>query len=116
MMTARRIRKLRSQICTWKVWVSDGAFGFYGVWSPNLWDLATPREGNGKDPIIIYGLTVEDALRRYARKRPWHDISNLGFYKTTNQWAKVAVLPNHGLHRKACDWKLNKPSDVEFWH
>ena len=116
-MTARKIKKLRSKIRTWKVWYSDHRFHHYR--DMRLFDLATPRElkqDGTTPPVIIYGLDVEDALRRYARKRPWHPIARMFFHRSTSRFADAAVLPNHGLHRKPCAWNLNLPKDVEYWH
>ena len=61
-MNAKRIRKLKTRIKTWKVWFSSGLFGFRGTYDARAYDMATPREP--RPEAIVYGLTLEDALER----------------------------------------------------
>ena len=111
-MTASRIHKLKAKIKTWKVWFSKSMFGFHDIDDIYIGDLASPDEP--KPDAIIYGVDVYDALKRYIDKRP--HARNICLDETHGDtFAKVAVLPNHGLILKACSWKLNLPRHVEFW-
>jgi len=111
-LTASRIRKFKKKIKTWKVWFSRSMFGFNHYTDIYVWKLATSSEP--KPDAIIYGLNVYDALKRYIDKRPYR--RNIQCYETSGDtFAKVAVLPNHGMHKTACPWSLNLPKHVEFW-
>lgn len=111
-MKASKIKKLKQKIKTWKVWFSKSMFGFNDFDDIYVGDLAAPEEP--KPDAVIYGVTVYDALKRYIDKRPY--IRNIQCDETSGDtFAKVAVLPNHGLRLKACPWKLNLPKHVEFW-
>ena len=111
-MKANKIKKLKQKIKTWKVWFSKSMFGFDDINDIYVGDLATPDEP--KPDAIIYGLNIYDALKRYVDKRPY--ARNIQRDETSSDtFAKVAVLPNHGLRLKACSWNLNLPKHVEFW-
>ena len=111
-LTASRIRKIKAKIKTWKVWFSKSMFGFHDFDDIYVGDLATPDEP--KPDAIIYGVSVYDALKRYIDKRP--HARNIQCDETSSDtFAKVAALPNHGLHKTACPWSLNLPKHVEFW-
>lgn len=112
-MTASRIRKIRSKIRTWKIWISSGLFGFNAYYDARPCDMATPREP--APDAIVYGFTLEDALRRFARKRPWSKVGECRFEKTNGvTFARVMALPNHGLFLSGSPWILNRPSDLAF--
>ena len=111
-MNANKAKKLRQKIMTWKVWFSKSMFGFHNV--DDIWvtSLATPREP--KPDAIIYGLNIYDAFKRYLEKRPC--VKDMQRVQTDGKtFARAVVLPNHGLHLKACSWKLNLPKHIQFW-
>jgi len=110
-LTASRIRKLKKKIKTWKVWTSKSMFGFNHYTDIMLYKLATSSE----PPLdaIVYGLNLKDALRRFYEKQPWQGKLNYG-YVDGKTFAKIAVLPNHGMHLKSCPWSLNLPKNIEF--
>ncbi len=111
-MNVNKVKKLRQKIKTWKVWFSKSMFGFDDINDIYIADLATPDEPH--PDAIIYGVNVYDALKRYIDKRPY--ARNIQCDETSGStFAKVAVLPNHGLHLKVCSWRLNLPKHVEFW-
>jgi hypothetical protein len=111
-MKANKMKKLKKKIKTWKVWFSKSMFGFHDFDDICVHSLATPYEP--KPDAIIYGLDIYDALKRYIDKRPY--ARNIQCDETSGDtFAKVAVLPNHGLRRAACPWSLNLPKHVEFW-
>ena len=112
-LTASRIRKLKQKIKTWKVWYSRSMFGFNHYTDIYLWKLATRSEPT--PDAIIYGLNLEDALKRYVSKHPWVASSMRYSRVNSKTFAQVAALPNHGMHKTACPWKLNLPKHVEFW-
>ena len=112
-LTASRICKLRKKIKTWKIWWSRSMFGFHHHTDVYLWKLATSSEP--PPDAIIYGLSLEDALKRYVSKRPW-TASNMRYSQVDSKaFAKFAALPNHGMHRVACPWSSNIPKQVQFW-
>ena len=112
-MKASKIKKLRQKIKTWKVWFSHSAFGFSHYLDTGiLWKLATPNEP--KPDAIVYGLNIDDALERYKKKNPW--LADLWIRQTDYKtFAKVAILPNHGIHTVACPWSLNLRKDIQFY-
>ena len=111
-MKASKIKRLKKKIKTWKVWFSKSMFGFNRSDDIYIHWLATPNEP--KPDAIIYGVNVYDALRRYIANRPWaKDIQRDPTDGKT--FARAAVLPNHGMHLKACSWSLNLPKNIEFW-
>ena len=98
-MKASKIKKLKQKIKTWKVWFSRSMFGFDGTNDIDIDDLATQDEP--KPDAITYGVNVYDALKRYIDKRPY--ARNIQCDETSGDtFAKVALLPNHGLRLKAC--------------
>ena len=110
-MNINKMKKLKKRIKTWKVWFSKSMFGFDDYEDIFTADLATSDEP--QPDAIIYGLDVSDALRRYIAKRPWKDLC---FNMTDGDtFARVAVLPNHGMHRTSCPWALNLPRHIQFW-
>ena len=112
-LTASRIRKLKKKIKTWKIWWSKSMFGFTHHADIYLWKLATSSEPTLD--AVIYGLSFEDALKRYMSKHPWR-ASNIRYSQIDNKtFAKFVALPNHGMHRAACHWSLNLPKNIEFW-
>ena len=112
-LTASRIRKLKKKIKTWKVWWSRSMFGFSHYTDISLYKLAGTREPT--PDAIIYGLSLRDALTRYVSKHPWI-VSNMRYSQIDGKtFAKFVVLPNHGMHLKACPWSLNLPKNIEFW-
>jgi len=111
-MKANKIKKLKQKIKTWKVWFSKSMFGFHDFDDICVHSLATSYEP--KPDAIIYGLDIYDALKRYLEKRPW--AKDIWCSQTDRKtFARAVVLPNHGLHLKACSWNLNLPKHVEFW-
>ena len=112
-MKASKIKRLKKKIKTWKIWWSRSMFGFAHHTDIYLWKLATSSEP--MPDAIIYGLSLRDALKRYVSKHPWI-ASNMRYSQTDGKtFAKIAVLPNHGLRLKACSWKLNLPKHIQFW-
>ena len=111
-LTASRIRKLKKKIKTWKIWTSASMFGFSHCTDISLYNLATSSEP--PPDAIIYGLSLEDALRRFYEKRPWQGKLNHG-QVDGKTFAKIAALPNHGMILHACPWSLNLPRHVEFF-
>lgn len=112
-MNAKRIRKFRSRIKTWKVWFSSGLFGFHGTYDVSLWKLATPDEP--RPDAIVYGLDLEDAFRRYGRKHPHSKAAEMRGRETRGKtFAKAVALPNNGKRLSPCDWRLNILSDMTF--
>lgn len=112
-LTASRIRKLKKKIKTWKIWRSRSMFGFTHYTDICLWKLATSSEP--KPDAIIYGLSLEDALKRYVSKHPWTASSMRCSQVVSRTFAKFVALPNHGMHRAACPWSSNIPKQVQFW-
>lgn len=111
-MNANKAKRLKKKIKTWKVWFSKSMFGFYDFDDICVKSLATPYEP--KPDAIIYGMTVYDAFKRYLEKRPW--AKDIQCSRTDGKtFARAMVLPNHGLHLKACSWKLNLPKHIQFW-
>ena len=112
-MNAKRIRKLRDRIKTWKVWFSSGLFGFHGTYDVSMWKLATPNEP--RPDAIVYGLDLEDAFKRYGRKHPYSKAAEMRGHETQGKtFAKAVALPNNGKRLSPCDWHLNIPSDLTF--
>ena len=112
-LTASRICKLKKKVKTWKIWWSRSMFGFNHYTDVYLWKLATSSEP--PPDAIIYGLSLEDALKRYVSKHPW-TAKNMRYSQVDSKtFAKFAALPNHGMHLKACPWSMNFPKNVEFW-
>ena len=110
-MKASKIKKLKQKIKTWKVWFSKSLFGFNDFDDIYVGDLATPDEP--KPDAVIYGLNIYDALERYLEKRPWaKDIERDQTDRKT--FARAVVLPNHGLHLKACSWNLNVFKNINW--
>jgi hypothetical protein len=88
-------------------------FGFTHCTDVYLWKLATSSEP--KPDAIIYGLSLEDALKRYVSKRPWVASSMHYSQEDGKTFAKIVALPNHGMHTAACPWNLNLPKNITFW-
>ena len=63
---------------------------------------------------IIYGLSLEDALKHYVSKHPWAASKMRYSHVDSKTFAKSVALPNHGMHRAACPWSLNLPKNIEF--
>lgn len=112
-LTASRIRKLKKKIKTWKIWWSRSMFGFHHYTDIMLYKLATSSEPS--PDAVIYGLSLRDALERYVSKRPWVASSMRYSRVNSKTFAKIAALPNHGMHKTACPWNLNLPKHIEFW-
>lgn len=81
-MKAKRIKRLRKEIKHFRMWESLELFGI-GLHRVKCEELA----------IHIYGLTLLDAVKRYYSKRPF-ECPQRSWCPTTNQWAKIAVLPD----------------------
>ena len=112
-MKASKLKNLKRKIKTWKVWRSKSMFGFNHHNDIYLWKLATSLEPT--PDAIIYGLNLEDALKRYVSKHPW-TANNMRYSRVDSKtFAKFVALPNHGMHLKACPWNLNLPKNIEFW-
>ena len=74
--------------------------------------FATDRSEPMPD-AIIYGLNLEDALKRYVSKHHW-TASNMRYSRVNSKtFAKFVALPNHGMHRAACPWSLNLPKNIK---
>ena len=112
-MKASKLKNLKRKIKTWKVWRSKSMFGFTHHNDIYLWKLATNLEPT--PDAIIYGLNLEDALKRYVSKHPW-TASSMRYSQVDNKtFAKFVALPNHGMHLKACPWSWNIQKQMQFW-
>ena len=114
-MRAKDIREIKKKIKTWKIWWSRSSIGFSSWDDVHPSSLATRLER--KADVIIYGETLEAALRREAKKQTSPLINlKLKFVQTLDRrLAKVMALPNRGLHLKSCPWNLNSKQDISFW-